>query len=180
MSYNTSPASADLTSYAGQVDSVIIAAMNQAELYVDGVYGAKYPGVMSDIAQASLWPRKTTSGLNIILSNGRELSITVIPEQILQAEIEATKLMLDGSILLPKTVASATTASTQNSQIIEESVQAGSVKSTTRWSPSSTTTSQGAQILTSTGLPIIALIETIMASIIATNNSGSNRYIMRA
>jgi len=182
MSYNTLAAT-DLPQATTAEQEQSQAWLDAAQQYLDAVYSEKYPGVLESIditVQANLWPRIASDGGVLYDANKRELS--GIPAPILAAELAAAKLLEGGNTLLPTDVATATSASTQNSQLIEETVKAGSVQSTQRWSPSSTTTTTGAstQTLSSMGLPIIASIEAIMWPIIRNAASGSNYYINRA
>jgi len=181
MSYNTLT-DTSLPQATPQEQTTSQAALDTAQTYLDALYGQRYLGVLEsdDITvQPDLWPRTASDGTALTDGNGREIS--GIPAVLLRAEVVAAELSLSGSALLPTEVATATSASTQNSQLIENTVQAGNVKSTKRWSPSSTTTTTGAstQTLSDAGLPIIAAIEAIISSILQSSNS-SNYYFNRA
>lgn len=159
MSYNTladAQAAIDPALTQGQLDS--------ATLYIDARYSASYPGVLADTTQAENWPRTATDGSTLLDINGRELA--GIPEQVKAAEVEAARLIFQGNVLLPVTVASATSASTQNAQLIQQTVRSDGEESTRRWSPATSTTSTSSnQVLDSNGLPIISLIDVLMKDI---------------
>jgi len=138
--------------------------LDSATLYIDARYGASYPGVLADTTQVENWPRTASDGTTLVDANGREL--TGIPEQVKAAEIEAARLIQQGNVLLPVTVASATSASTQGRDITEKSVQSGDERVTTKWSTAVTSSSSNTvQVLDSNGLPIISLIDVLMQDI---------------
>lgn len=175
MSYNT------LSDVAGNYPNITQAHLDSAELYLNGVY-SPWPGVLADTSQAQDWPRVNSDGSALIDANGRELND--IPSAILRAEIEAAKLIQQGRSLLPVSVASASSASTQNSQLIETTVASGDERVTRKFSPerTETSTSAGVQTLTDLGLPRIALIDAILLPItgIGSTQSATNFYFNRA
>jgi len=156
------------------------AQLDSATLYLDARY-SPWPGILASTAQAENWPRTQSDGTTLVDANGREL--TGIPEQVKAAEVEAARLIFQGQSLLPVTVASASSASTQNRDVIEETVASDGERVTTRWSPSGTTSSTNTvQTLDDNGLPIVALIDALLKPItdVVSTQSGSNYLFLRA
>ena len=179
MSYNTL-ADSGLQGYLGKSDEEVQAALNEAENYLDALYSARYRGVLvsADIAvQPNLWPRQTPEGEAVTDTNGRELS--GIPLAIKEAEKIAAKKLLDGDELIPTAVPTATSASTQNRELIEETVKADGIVSTEKWSPSSSTTTSTTVVdsFNDFGLPLIPAIQSLMQPLlVAKNSSVISRY----
>jgi len=166
LSYNDL-ATSGLQAYLSKTDEEVQEALDQAQLYLDSRYS--WPGVLVDSTQAQNWPRWASDETTLTDRNGREL--TLIPQAVLDAEVAAAKIALGGSTLLPFAVASA--SSVAGGELIHKEVQAGSVKSVKKYS-STQTSAGGVQQFDSNGLPVIALIDAILAPIIGLNTiSGS-------
>ena len=173
MSYNT------LVEAQAVNASITQAMLDSATLYLNSRY--TWQGVLADTAQDENWPRLDSCGNVMVDINGRELS--GVPSLIKSAEIALAELVLGGDVLLPTTVAVATTASsTAGGELIEKTVKSGDEQVTRKWSSTLTdSTSAAISDFDDNGLPIIVSIDAMLRPItdIKSAFSGSNYLLGR-